>query len=157
MHRMIEEGLEDYLSGRAKRDFQAHLDVCAPCRKEIAHFQSVSFLFRETLAADAASGIEPSPEFYARLSQSVAQTAETRRSSSLWNVLAIDASFGRRVAFGSLMTLALLGGYLVSRESDIAPDVQGPEAIMASHDITAPHDTSLDRDRMMVALASYQN
>jgi len=153
MHRIIEDGLEDYLAGNSRRDFDAHLELCVPCRLEIAEFESLSIIFRETLAADPVLAEEPAPGFYARLSQSL----ENRKVGSIWNFFSIDASFGRRVAFGSLMTLALVGGYLISRESDIAPDLRGPEAIMASHDMTAPHDATVERDRMMVTLASYQD
>jgi anti-sigma factor RsiW len=154
MHRIIEDGLEDYLVGRNGRDFDVHLAQCPPCRLEVAEFESVSALFRELLtpASLLDASLEPSPGFYARLSSGL----EARKASSPWNLFSIDLAFGRRIAFASLMTLALVGGYLVSRESDISPELQGPEAIIAAHDVSTPHDVTVDRDRMMVTLASYE-
>lgn len=154
MHRIIEEGLEDYLVGRTLREFATHLAQCSPCRAEVAEFQAVSLLFRESLAFPEAQPdvAVPSPGFYARLSGEL----ETRKAASPWNFFSLNAAFGRRVVFASLMTLAGVGGYLVSRESNVAPELQGPEAIMASHDVEAPHDATVERDRMMVTLASYE-
>jgi len=154
MHRIIEEGLEDYFAGKSARDFDMHLGRCSPCRAEVAEFQAVSSLFREQLAAEpvAAEMVAPSPNFYPRL---VGQL-EARKAASPWNFFSVNASFGRRVVFASLMTLAAVGGYLVSRESNVVPELQGPEAIMASHDVEAPHDAKVERDRMMITLASYE-
>lgn len=155
MHRIIEEGLEDYLAGRAARDFDMHLGQCPPCRTEVAEIQAVSSLFRESLTAPvlAADAVAvTSPNFYPRLMGLL----EARKAASPWNFFSLNASFGRRVVFASLMTLAAVGGYLVSRESNVSPELQGPEAIMASHDVEAPHDAKVDRDRMMITLASYE-
>ncbi len=154
MHRIIEDGLEDYLTGKSGREFDVHLGQCPPCRAEVAEFQAVSSLFREHLAAEpmAAEAVVPSPNFYPRLMGQL----EARKAASPWSFFSLNASFGRRVVFASLMTLAAVGGYLVSRESNIFPELQGPEAIMASHDVEAPHDATVERDRMMVTLASYE-
>jgi len=153
MHRIVEEGLEDYLAGRSGREFDTHLAQCPPCRVEVAELQSVSALFRESFAPATLDVTSPAPSsgFYVRLASSL----ESRKAASPWNLFSLDFAFGRRVAFASLMTLALAGGYLISRESDISPELQGPEAIIASHDLSVPHDATVDRDRMMVTLASY--
>lgn len=154
MHRIVEEGLEDYLAGRNGREFDTHLAQCPPCRIEVAEFQSVSTLLRDSFASAMLAETSPAPSsgFYARLLSGL----ETRKAASPWNLFSLDFAFGRRVAFASLMTLALVGGYLISRESDISPELQGPEAIIASHDQSVPHNAAVDRDRMMVTLASYE-
>jgi len=61
--------------------------------------------------------------------------------------------FFRRVAFASLLLLAGLGSFLVTRESSFS----GADAasIMAQHDPVADHSESSDRDRMLVTLATY--
>jgi len=155
MHRIIQEGLEDYLSGRVRRNFELHLEQCVPCRTELEQIGSVSSMFRESFAP--AAELKPSANFYARLSS----TIENRKPVSPWAFFSIDAVFGRRVAFASLMALAVAGGFLISHESDAAVDLQGPEAIIAQQDPAAqdaaPQDATVNRDRMMVTLASYEH
>jgi anti-sigma factor RsiW len=154
MHEVIQNGLEDYLGGTVRRDFQAHLDQCGECRVEVSEFVAISSIFtvfkEDVPVAEEAAG-QPAPGFYYRLSQNL----EAQKSISPWSIFSIDAVFGRRVAFASLMTLAVLGGLLVSRESDFrANELVQPEAIMA-HTNTVPHDAATDRDRMMLTLATY--
>jgi len=156
MHRIIQEGLEDYLTGRVRRDFELHLEQCVPCRAELEEIGSVSQVFHEAFDAPPAE-FEPSAGFYARLSS----TIETRKPVSPWTFFSIDAVFGRRVAFASLMALAVAGGFLISHESDATVDLQGPEAIIAQQDPAAldpaSQDATVNRDRMMVTLASYEH
>jgi hypothetical protein len=150
MHDVIENGLEEYLGGQVRRDFQAHLAECEECRLEVRQFEELSGMFQVLREPET---IQPDPGFYFR----VTQTIEAQQQPSLWSIFSLDAVFGRRVAFASLMTLALVGSFLVSNESGYDnPGVNGPEAAMASHDVSIPHESSVDRDRMLVTLASYQ-
>jgi predicted anti-sigma-YlaC factor YlaD len=150
MHGLIENGLEDYLDGRVSRDFQTHLDGCNECRLEVHQFQEVSGMLH---ALREPEPVQPAPGFYFR----VTQVIESQEKPSIWSIFSLDAVFGRRVAFASLMTLALVGSVLVSSESNSETSaVSGPEAAMASHDVSVPHESSVDRDRMLVTLASYQ-
>jgi predicted anti-sigma-YlaC factor YlaD len=150
MHDVIQNGLEEYLGGQVRRDFQAHLAQCEECRLEVRQFEDLSGLFHELREPEA---VQPDPGFYFR----VTQTIETQRQPSIWSIFSLDAVFGRRVAFASLMTLALVGSFLISSESGYdATAVSGPEDVMASHDVSIPHESSVDRDRMLVTLASYQ-
>jgi hypothetical protein len=153
MHAVIQDGLEDFLGGHTRRDFQAHLDQCAECQGEVREFQKLSGLFqvmreREQLA--------PEPGFYFRLSENL----EAQKKPSFWSLFSLDSVFGRRLVFASLMTLTILGGILISQENgDIGGQpshAAAPDAIMASHDFAAPHESGADRDRMMVTLASYE-
>jgi anti-sigma factor RsiW len=151
MHDVIENGLEEYLGGQVRRDFQAHLAECAECRLEVRQFEELSGMFH---ALREPEPVEPDPGFYFRVSQTI---ESQQQQPTFWSIFSLDAVFGRRVAFASLMTLAIVGSFLVSSESGFEnPAVNGPEAAMASHDVSVPHESSVDRDRMLVALASYQ-
>jgi hypothetical protein len=71
-----------------------------------------------------------------------------------WGLFSPGAAFFRRVAFASLLLLAGLGSFLVTRESSAG----GADAatIMAQHDLNSAHSESSDRDRILVTLASYR-
>ncbi|MDQ6665127.1 MAG: hypothetical protein M3Z23_12115 [Acidobacteriota bacterium] len=157
MHRVIENELEDYLAGSpdctASRAFHAHLAECAGCRAEVVEMQEVSGLFsslRSDLRSDAP--VEIAPGFHYRVTQLI----ESRRNESFWNVFSFDPGLARRVVFSSLLTLAVLGSYLVSRESGY-PAPQSPSVIMAQHDTSMPHDDSNDRGQILVTLASFEH
>lgn len=149
MHNEIQNELEDYLSGSASRPFHAHLEKCRECSREVREIQEVSGLFAVLQSPEAP---EPAPGFFYRVSQRMAN----ERQGSFWSVFSFDPGFARRLVFSSLMTLAVLGGYLVSRETAYPPSNEGPAAIMARHDGSAPHQDGDDRGRMMVTLASYE-
>jgi anti-sigma factor RsiW len=150
MHDVIENGLEEYLGGKVRRDFQAHLAQCAECRAEVRQFEEFSGLFQ---ALREPEPVQPEPGFYFRLSQNI----DAQRQPSIWSIFSLDAVFGRRVAFASLMMLALAGSFLISRETGFERlNMNSPEAVMAAHDVSVPHEPSADRDRMLVTLASYE-
>lgn len=148
MHSVVMESLEEYLSGvlapAARRVIEAHLETCPGCREEVRGFEEVSQLF-DSLRTD--EPVSPSLGFYAGVMRQV----ETQRPApSLSSLFALDFTFGRRLAFASLLTLALLGGFFVSRETDYSP-APSPEFVMAQdHSSAGP-----DRDRMLVTLTSY--
>jgi anti-sigma factor RsiW len=146
MHQVIVEGLEEYMGGRlaagARRDFEAHLEICSDCRREVSSMMEMSDLFGSLRSSEE---IAAPPGFYAR----VVAEVSTARGQSFWNLFSLDAAFGRRVIFASLVTLAVLGSFLVSRETGYARGPVSPEAVMAQHDSTS-------RDTMLVTLTSYE-
>ena len=149
MHAVIIDELENYLAGNlppsVSRRFQAHLEHCAECSREVRSMQEVTSLVA-SLKSDEV--VEPPPEFVARVMQD--STGPTARPlSPFWSSFA-DFAFGRRVVFASLLTLAALGTVLVSREEAYAPAPTTPEAVMAG-DLHSPTP-----DRMLVELASYE-
>jgi hypothetical protein len=74
-----------------------------------------------------------------------------------WGVLSPGAAFFRRIAFASLLLLAGLGSYLVTRESSFGgPTGTDAASIMAQHDPVADHQETTDRDRMLVTLATWR-
>ncbi len=72
------------------------------------------------------------------------------RPRSLWSLFWLDPALGRRVAFAALMTFAVLGGYLITRETDFSAGPPDAEVIMAQH---APAENP---DMMLATLASYE-
>ena len=154
LHDIVMDELEAHLSGggvakRASRAFYGHLEACEPCRAEVAELDGLSMLLRE-LRPEAASsaGPEPSPGFYNRVRYRI--LADQQKEA--WGLFSPGAAFFRRVAFASLLLLAGLGSFLVSRESSF----RGTDAatFMAQHDPAADHSQA-DRDRMLVTLANY--
>jgi anti-sigma factor RsiW len=146
MHALIVDDIEEYLAGTlplsSQRRLQAHLETCGECSREIQEMREVGELFA-SLKADGAA--EPPASFVARVMQQLAE----RPAPSLWSPFG-DFAFGRRVVFATLLTLAVLGTVLVSRESAYAPAPSTPEAVMAND------QGSPTADRMLVTLTAYE-
>ena len=77
-----------------------------------------------------------------------------RAAPSFASLFALDFAFGRRVVFASLLTLAVLGSYLVTRETEL-PGGPSPEAVMAQQNSPA-FDSAPARDNMLVTLTAYE-
>jgi len=146
MHAVIIDDLEEYLSGSlplASRDrFEAHLSTCGACRGEVHEIGEVAGLLASLKPVETA---DPPPGFVARIMLSVAE----RPAPSFWTLFG-DFAFGRRVVFASLLTMAALGTFLVSRETAYAPAPPTPEAVMADSGVSA------NADQMLVTLANYE-
>jgi anti-sigma factor RsiW len=146
MHAVIIDVLEEYLSGHlppsALDRFQAHLETCGGCRREVDGIQESTRLLRSLKPAGA---VDPPPSFVAQVMLTVAE----RPAPSFWTSFG-DFAFGRRVVFASLLTLAVLGTVLVSREEAYAPNPTTPEALMADA------AGSPNADQMLVTLANYE-
>jgi hypothetical protein len=153
MHDVIVDELERHLSGNASRAFYDHLAACGECRGEVAQMDEVSALFREMRPAEP-SAANPAPVpplgFYNRVAYRIIE----QQQKEAWGLFSPGAAFFRRIAFASLLLLAGLGSFLISRESSFG----GTDAatIMAQHDPVAEHSDSSDRDRMLVTLATYR-
>jgi anti-sigma factor RsiW len=128
MHAVVKESLEEYLSGTLKpaahRDIEAHLSICEPCRQELAGMQEISRLFG---AMSPEESLEPAPGFYARVMQEVGGRKAVPAFASLFTA---DLAFARRLVFASLLMLAALGSYLVTREAEY-PSGPSPDLVMA--------------------------
>jgi anti-sigma factor RsiW len=146
MHAVIVNDIEEYLAGTllpsSQRRFQAHLESCGECRWEIQEMRELNALFG---SLKPAGEVEPAPSFMARVMQDLVM----RPVPFLWSPFA-DFAFGRRVVFASLLTLAVLGTVLVSRETAYAPAPTTPEAVMAND------QGSPTADRMLVTLTAYE-
>ncbi len=152
MHAVVMDSLEDYLSGtlepEVEMSIEAHLKTCSSCREELRGMQDVSQLL---FAFRPAETVEPSSGFFAKVMQ---QVGAERPAPSFASLFALDFAFGRRLVFASLLTLAVLGTYLVSRES-LDPRGPTPEAIMAQQESPAFYSAPA-HDNMLVTLAAYE-
>jgi anti-sigma factor RsiW len=152
MHAVMMDSLEEYLSGTLEpvvlRDIEAHLSTCEVCREEIQSMQDVSHLLVSLRSEEV---YDRSPGFFAGVMQRV---GESRTAPSFASLFSLDLAFGRRLVFASLMTLAILGGYLVTRETD-SPAGPSPEAVMAQQDMPA-FDSAPAPDNMLVTLTAYE-
>ena len=145
MHQVILDRLEGYLSGApSPREFTAHLETCEECRTQVREMQEVSSAFH---ALRAPEEVSPPAGFYARLAERV---ESARRPRSLWRLVWLDPVFGKRLAFTSLVTLAVLGSYLITRETQYSAGPSRPEVVMAQQ---GPGDNP---DMMLATLASYE-
>jgi len=153
MHPVVMESLEDYLAGTLKpadeRRVEAHLGGCPTCREEVAAIEDVSQMFGSLRPEECGA---PSPGFYARVMASVRQAKAAPGVSSLFG---LDVVFARRLAFACLLTLAVLGSYLVSRESAYF-NGPSPEAVMAQQGLPA-FDSAPAHDNMLIALTAYEH
>ena len=147
MHDIIEKGLEDYLAGSRNREFVSHLADCQSCRKDVEGIQEVSSLLTLFRTEEH---VEPSLGFEARLMRNIRE----QRAHSFWNIFNVEPAFTRKIAFGALLSLAILGSYLATENGDsMAVADHTPEAVMANHDPSQSDDQRLDG--MLVTLATY--
>jgi anti-sigma factor RsiW len=153
MHAAVMESLEDYLAGSLdpaeRQRIESHLKQCEMCREEVAAMEEASLLFGE-LRNGAAFG--PNPGFYAGVMQRVEQS---RPAPSLGSLFAFDLAFGRRLVFACLLTLAVLGSYLISRETSYSGS-PSPVAVMAQQDSPA-FGSAPGHDAMLVTLTAYEH
>jgi len=153
MHAVVMQSLEEYLSGTlepaAQRTIESHLSGCESCRAEIRDMQEISLCFGSLRSEEA---LVPAPGFYARVAQ---QVLEQQATPSVAGLLGLGFAFGRRLVFASLLTLAILGGYLVSRETAY-PDGPSPEAVMAQQE-SPSFDSGAAPDNMLVSLTAYEH
>ena len=153
MHDIVVDELERHLSGNASRAFYDHLDLCEACRTEVAGMDELSALFRELCPAEGIQRVDaapqPSPYFYNRVTWKIVEN----QPRGVWGLFSPGTAFFRRVVFASLLLLAGLGSFLVSREASFSGT--DAAAIMAQHDPAISHSESSDRDRMLVTLATY--
>jgi anti-sigma factor RsiW len=151
MHAVVMDSLEEYLSGTlepaGKRTVEAHLSACRTCRDELREMQEVSQLFGSLRPEEA---LDAAPGFFAGVMQ---QVSERRPAPSFASLFALDFAFGRRLVFASLVLLAVLGSYLVSREAEYAGP--SPEAVMAQQESPA-FDSAPAPDNMLVTLTAYE-
>jgi predicted anti-sigma-YlaC factor YlaD len=153
MHAVVMESLEEYLSGKLKpaalRDIEAHLSNCETCRHEVAGMQEVSQWFSVLKAEEE---LAPAPGFYARVMR---QVGGRHAVPSFAGFFALDFAFGRRLVFASLLTLAVLGSFLVSYEGEY-PTGLSPETVMAQQDSPA-YDNARAQENMLATMTAYEH
>lgn len=152
MHAVVMESLEEYLGGllepAGRRAIEAHLNACQTCRDEVGAMREVSAMFG-ALRCD--ENPVPAPGFYARVMQ---QVGERKAVPSFASLFGLNLVFGRRLAFASLVTLAVLGSYLVSRETGYANQLT-PDAVIAEQN-SPGFETVSAQDNMLITLTAYE-
>jgi predicted anti-sigma-YlaC factor YlaD len=153
MHAVVMDNLEEYLSGTLRpanqRSIEAHLKGCESCRQELTGMQDLSQLFGSL--AYAQEEMAPAPGFYAQVMRKV---GDRHAVPSFAGLFALDFAFGRRLVFSSLLTFAVLGTYLVTREVEY-PTGLSPDAIMAQQDLPA-FDSARAQDNMLATMTTYE-
>jgi hypothetical protein len=154
MHKPIKERLEEYMRGAVERgrlaEFRAHMGTCDSCRADVEAMEAQAHALR---VLGAAEEIEPSAGFYALVMESI----EARRSASIRYAI-LDPALGRRLIYASLLTVIVLGSYLVYMEQGPDFEASSPVTIMAAE---PDHgrlgaDPQRDRETVLLTLTSYQ-
>jgi anti-sigma factor RsiW len=152
MHAVVMDSLEEYLAGvlepAAQRKLEAHLGSCVMCSDEVRSMQEIGSLFGSLRTEDAPA---PSPAFFASVMQEVDR--QSVRTPSLSSLFSLDFAFGRRLVFASLLTLSVIGSYLVARESTYGGI--SPDAVMAQQD-QPMFDSAPAQANMLVTLTAYE-
>lgn len=124
MDEFMKENLEDHLAGmlagERKRAFESHLAKHPQLAEELAQYEESASLF-DALRPDGEQDEFPSlaPGFYNRVKQEIDQ----ERGEPFWMVF-LEPFLIRRLAFASLMWLALLGSYIAVTQG---PDPNDPQ------------------------------
>lgn len=148
MHDTVMNDLEKHFSGDAPESFYRHLEACPECRGEVSAMDGVAALLKD-MRGDPDLTPEPPLGFYNKVVGRIVD----RQTNEAWGLFSPGAAFFRRIAFASLLLLASLGSFLVTRESsDGGADAA---AIMAQQDPAGAQSQAADRDRILVTLASY--
>jgi len=152
MHAVVTDSLEEYLAGALEparhRVVEAHLSACGSCREEIGSMQEISLLFgslRNDEVVDMPAG------FCAAVLQNV---EGLKPAPSFAGLFALDFAFGRRLVFASLLTLAILGGFIATREAQYSVG-PSPDTIMAQQE-SPSFDSASAHDNMLVTLTAYE-
>jgi anti-sigma factor RsiW len=155
MHAVVMESLEEYLTGSlepaSRREIEAHLNTCGMCSEEVRGMQEVSQLFG-SLRQEETESWSIAPGFYTKVME---QASRRKSSPAFANLFSLDLAFGRRLVFASLLTLAVLGGYLVTHESEY-PVGTSPVAILAQQNAPA-FQTGPAAENMLVTLTAYEH
>jgi anti-sigma factor RsiW len=156
MHAVVMDSLEEYLSGSLEpvelREFEAHLNNCDLCREEVRSMRDVASLLGSLRSEEA---FEPSPDFFANV-MLAAKPRRPQTAPSFAGLFALDFAFGRRLVFASLLTLAMAGTFLVSRERNDVNGAVSPDAVMAQQN-SPGFDTDSAPDNMLVTLTAYEH
>jgi anti-sigma factor RsiW len=156
MDQFLKDNLETYLSGelheRQKAEWDAYLAAHPAAAQQVALHEETASMLRELRPPeDNWSG---APGFYDRLMDRI----EEQRRIPFWSVF-LQPPFGRRLAFASLMWLALLGSYFVT----VTDPADSPRHVAESFLIEKPSsvfevrlgaDLNANRSSMLATLIS---
>lgn len=153
MHQPIEDGLEDFLSGKVEspryQGLERHLAVCPECRDEVGGMMEQVQMLRTLRAPEA---MDPNPGFYARVMERI----EAQTANSFWSIF-LEPAFGRRLMYASLALFVVLTSAVFQTNSESFNVEGNPMTIMAAYDLpqASGEDPSHDREVVLVNLATY--
>jgi anti-sigma factor RsiW len=156
MDQFVKDNLETYLEGdldeRQKAEWDAYLAAHpAAAQQVVLHEETASMLRELRPPEDEWSG---APGFYDRLAERI----EEQRRIPFWSVF-LQPPFGRRLAFASLMWLALLGGYFVAFTDPADSQKHVAESILVERpspvfEVRLGADLNENRSSMLATLIS---
>ena len=156
MDQFLKDNLETYLSGelheRQKAEWDAYLAAHPAAAQQVALHEETASMLRELRPPeDNWSG---APGFYDRLMDGI----EEQRRIPFWSVF-LQPPFGRRLAFASLMWLALLGSYFVTFTDPADSQSHVAEAILVErpspvYEVRLGADLNANRSSMLATLIS---
>ena len=149
MKQFVKERLENYLEGtlssRQEAELRDYLRQHPEDEAELALYAESSKWLKDLRAPE---DVELSGDFYARVMQRV----EEQRSVPFW-MFFLQPAFARRLAFGGLIWLAMLGGYVASFDSIWVQPAR--EEGMASNRSTDAPWTDFDASISSNSMSSY--
>ncbi len=156
MDQFLEDNLEAYLSGELdddrKAEWNAYLAAHPAAARQVALYENTASMLRELRPPeDNWSG---APGFYDRLAERI----EEQQRIPFWSVF-LQPPFGRRLAFASLMWLALLGSYFVTFTDPADSQQRVAEAFLVEepspvHKVRLGTDLHENRSSMLATLIS---
>jgi anti-sigma factor RsiW len=154
MHAVMMDYLEEYLAGTLEpvelREIEAHLSTCGVCREEIRGMREMTELFG-ALRSDESEAANIPLGFSAKVME---QVSRRKAMPAFARFFALNMEFGRRLVFASLLTVAVVGGYLVTHEAQ-NPSGSSAEAILAQQN--APGFEANAENNMLVTLTAYEH
>ena len=152
MHKPIEDGLEDLLSGRATRQSKELEEVLASCPELRVQVDAMREQAEWMQALRAPEQIDPSPGFYARVMDRI----EAQSSNSFWSVF-LEPVFAKRLMYASLALFVVLTSAVWQTGSDPVLHESNPMTIMAGAELPAAPGDDQNHDRAVVLanLASF--
>ncbi len=126
MDELIKENLEDHLSGvltgQRKKEFEDYLAQHPKEAEKLVRMEECSTLFAVLRPNEEEKALaQLAPGFYGRVMRKV----EQEQKEPFWMVF-LEPFLLRRLAFASLMWLALLGSYIVVAQG---PDTRDPQVM----------------------------
>ena len=156
MDQFLKDNLEAYLSGELdddrKAEWNASLAAYPAAARQVALYEKTASMLRELRPPeDNWSG---APGFYDRLAERI----EEQQRIPFWSVF-LQPPFGRRLAFASLMWLALLGSYFVTFTDPADSQKRVVEAFLVEepspvHKVRLGTDLHENRSSMLATLIS---
>lgn len=146
--RKYEARMEDYLSGIAEADLEAHLSDCGRCRTALENGRLAGALVREAWAPAAEAGTEFVPGVMARIGEELERRASP---AAFWSALEFLATRLSMTAAVLLLALSVYWAGFGPHRS--AARTALSEVTSAWVDSTAPPTDPIGKEEVLLSLA----